>query len=105
MQDPGMRKARKVLRLLSRNEDVRRQAEARELFLATKQIYAEGEWRAGRAAGLEEGRAEGLRQAIHLLCELRGLALTAERLTWLQTASVEQLQAELERLRREAGLG
>ena len=105
MQDPGMRKARKVLRLLSKNEDVRRQAEARERYLATKQIYAEGEWRAGRAAGLEEGRAEGLRQAITLLCQVRGTPMDVAKRAWLESAPLEALEAELERLGREAGLG
>jgi predicted transposase/invertase (TIGR01784 family) len=92
MTDSALLKARDVLLRLSADPEVRRLAEIRELAQTTRRIEDAGLLEQGR----NEGRLQELREAVVDLCELVGIAVDAERLARLETASVEAL-VELKR--------
>ena len=69
-----------------------------------KQVREEGEQegkRAGKREGKREGRKEGLREAVASLCDVLAIPLSSERAAWLPTATVKELEALTQRLRRE----
>jgi hypothetical protein len=96
MTDSSLLEARDVLLRLSADPEVRRLAEIRELAQTTRRIEDAGLLEQGRNEGREDGRLQELREAVVDLCELLGIAVDAERLARLETASVEAL-VELKR--------
>ncbi len=107
--NPGMVRATEILERLSEDEQVRELARRREMAQVTRNIYADGNYRAGmkkgeakgRKLGKAEGLAEGRRDMIRMFCELRGIPLDAEREAWLEGASLAELEARLGLLKRE----
>jgi hypothetical protein len=54
-----------------------------------------------RSAGLDEGIAEGLRRAVHNMCELLGVTVPPEREAELRAMGREDLEALCDHLKRE----
>ena len=114
---PGMVRATEILDRLSEDEQVRELARRRELALVTRNIIADGGYREGmkkgeakgrregkkegRKLGKAEGLAQGRRDTIRIVCELRGIPLSADREAWLESAALPELEARLEVLKRD----
>jgi predicted transposase/invertase (TIGR01784 family) len=94
--NPIMAEAKKALERLSSDPDARALAEAR----LKAQVYLTLRDKQSREEGREEGASAELREAIHGLCEVLGLAWTEERRRESTTADVDRLREIAAHLRK-----
>lgn len=94
MADPNLNEAKSALERLS--ADPAAQELARERELAAWNY--ENTLRLTRKKALEEGREEGLREAVQHLCDAFGIEMTDERRQTLEQASTRELEELLDQI-------